>query len=199
MPFVDLQSRLGINLDRWLLLQSGEQPNKRAARCHAFEKEWIECSHGIGQTRAKKECQLEFEDFYECMHRQKTRLQIVQNASARLLTETSKYSHVTPFLIQLHWLPIEFRVHFKILVLTYRALHGQAPSYIIELLQTYVPSRSLRSCDQGLLIIHHTKWRVKGDRAFATVAPRLWSSLPLSIRSVDSVASFKKTTKNTSF
>lgn len=72
MPFVDLQSRFGINLDRWLLLQSGDQPNKRAARCHAFEKEWIECAHGIGQTRAKKECQLEFEDFYECMHRQKT-------------------------------------------------------------------------------------------------------------------------------
>ncbi|XP_071377643.1 NADH dehydrogenase [ubiquinone] iron-sulfur protein 5 [Centroberyx affinis] len=71
MPFVDLQSRLGINLDRWLLLQSGEQPNKRAARCHAFEKEWIECGHGIGQTRAKKECKLEFEDFYECMHREK--------------------------------------------------------------------------------------------------------------------------------
>lgn len=72
MPFVDLQSRLGIHLDRWLLVQSGEQPNKRAARCHAFEKEWIECAHGIGQTRAKKECQVEFEDFYECMHRQKT-------------------------------------------------------------------------------------------------------------------------------
>lgn len=72
MPFVDLQSRLGIHLDRWLLLQSGEQPYKRAARCHAFEKEWIECSHGIGATRAKKECQLEFEDFYECMHREKT-------------------------------------------------------------------------------------------------------------------------------
>lgn len=72
MPFVDLQTRLGINLDRWMLLQSGEQPNKRAARCHAFEKEWIECAHGIGQTRAEKECKLEFEDFYECMHRQKT-------------------------------------------------------------------------------------------------------------------------------
>lgn len=55
-----------------MLLQSGNQPNKRAARCHAFEKEWIECAHGIGQTRAKKECQLEFEDFYECMHREKT-------------------------------------------------------------------------------------------------------------------------------
>lgn len=72
MPFVDFQSRFGINLDGWLLLQSGKQPNKRATRCHAFEKEWIECAHGIGQTRAKKECQLEYEDFYECMHRQKT-------------------------------------------------------------------------------------------------------------------------------
>lgn len=72
MPFVDLQSRLGISLDQWILAQSGEQPYKRAARCHAFEKEWIECGHGIGQTRAKKECKLEFEDFYECMHRQKT-------------------------------------------------------------------------------------------------------------------------------
>lgn len=72
MPFVDLQSRLGIKLDQWILTQSGEQPYKRAARCHAFEKEWIECGHGIGHTRAKKECKLEFEDFYECMHRQKT-------------------------------------------------------------------------------------------------------------------------------
>lgn len=71
MPFVDLQSRLGINLDRWLL-STGEQPYKRPSRCHAFEKEWIECSHGIGQTRAKKECLPEFEDFYECMHRNKT-------------------------------------------------------------------------------------------------------------------------------
>lgn len=72
MPFVDLQSRLGINLDQWLLAQSGEQPQKRVARCHAFEKEWIECAHGIGQTRAKSECKLELEDFYECMHRRKT-------------------------------------------------------------------------------------------------------------------------------
>ncbi|KAJ8334749.1 hypothetical protein SKAU_G00403880 [Synaphobranchus kaupii] len=72
MPFVDLHSKLGLNLDRWILTQSGEQPFKQASRCHAFEKEWIECSHGIGQTRARQECKLEFEDFYECMHRQKT-------------------------------------------------------------------------------------------------------------------------------
>ncbi|XP_012670981.1 NADH dehydrogenase [ubiquinone] iron-sulfur protein 5 [Clupea harengus] len=72
MPFVDLQGRLGINIDKWILAHSSQQPYKRAARCHAFEKEWIECSHGIGKIRAKNECKLEFEDFYECMHREKT-------------------------------------------------------------------------------------------------------------------------------
>ncbi|KAI2652794.1 NADH dehydrogenase [ubiquinone] iron-sulfur protein 5 [Labeo rohita] len=78
MPFVDLQSKLGINLDQWLLAQSGEQPQKRVARCHAFEKEWIECAHGIGQTRAKRECKLELEDFYECMHRRKTQQRLFE-------------------------------------------------------------------------------------------------------------------------
>ncbi|XP_045549719.1 NADH dehydrogenase [ubiquinone] iron-sulfur protein 5 isoform X1 [Salmo salar] len=72
MPFIDLQGKLGINIDKWMLIQGGDQPYKRAPRCHAFEKEWIECADGIGQTRAKKECKLEFEDFYECMHREKT-------------------------------------------------------------------------------------------------------------------------------
>uniref|UniRef100_A0A669DHZ7 Reverse transcriptase domain-containing protein n=1 Tax=Oreochromis niloticus TaxID=8128 RepID=A0A669DHZ7_ORENI len=123
------------------------------------------------------------------------RLQIVQNAAARLLTRTSKYSHVTPLLIQLHWLPVEFRVHFKILVLTFKALQGQAPAYIIELLQPYVPSRSLRSCDQGLLVIQHTRLKTKGDRAFATMAARLWNSLLQNLRSADSLIAFKKQLK----
>ncbi|XP_034400534.1 NADH dehydrogenase [ubiquinone] iron-sulfur protein 5 [Cyclopterus lumpus] len=89
MPFVDVQSRLGINVDGWLLQQSGQQPNHRAPRCHAFEKEWIECSHGIGQTRAKKECQLEFEDFYECMHKQKThqRLYAIRQQRDKMVKE----------------------------------------------------------------------------------------------------------------
>ncbi|XP_051247535.1 NADH dehydrogenase [ubiquinone] iron-sulfur protein 5 [Dicentrarchus labrax] len=91
MPFVDLQSRLGINMDRWILMQSGAQPHKRAARCHAFEKEWIECSSGIGQTRAKKECQVEFEDFYECLHREKTsaRLLAIRKQREKMIKEGS--------------------------------------------------------------------------------------------------------------
>ncbi|KAJ8273072.1 hypothetical protein GJAV_G00097080 [Gymnothorax javanicus] len=91
MPVIDLHSRFGLNLDRWILTQSGKQPYNQAARCHAFEKEWIECSNGIGQTRARQECRVEFEDFYECMHRQKThkRLYEIRKQKEKLAKEAS--------------------------------------------------------------------------------------------------------------
>lgn len=71
MPFWDLQQQLGIDVDRWLLRQSMPQPYGKAGACHAFEREWVECGHGLGQTRARRECQPEYEDFMECMHRTK--------------------------------------------------------------------------------------------------------------------------------
>lgn len=71
MPFWDLQQQLGIDVDRWLLRQSMPQPHGNAGACHAFEREWVECGHGLGQTRARRECQPEYEDFMECMHRTK--------------------------------------------------------------------------------------------------------------------------------
>ncbi|XP_067862594.1 NADH dehydrogenase [ubiquinone] iron-sulfur protein 5 [Heptranchias perlo] len=93
MPLINLQEKLGIDIDKWLLIQSAEQSNKRAARCHVFEKEWIECSHGIGKIRAKKECKLELDDFYECMHRQKLhqRLHDIQEQRDKLIKE-GKYT-----------------------------------------------------------------------------------------------------------
>lgn len=72
MPFFDIQKRLGVDLDRWMSIQSAEQPHKLSSRCHAFEKEWIECAHGIGSIRAEKECKIEYDDFVECLLRQKT-------------------------------------------------------------------------------------------------------------------------------
>ena len=73
------------------------------------------------------------------------KLQSVLNAAARLLTYTSKYDHITPVLAELHWLPVEKRIIFKILLLTNKALHSQAPIYISELLVPYKPARTLRS------------------------------------------------------
>ena len=63
-----------------------------------------------------------------------TLLRIVQNSAARLVTLTRKQEHITPILIGLHWLPVRFRIIFKILLLTYKALNGLALSYEIQVL-----------------------------------------------------------------
>ncbi|KAF7655247.1 hypothetical protein LDENG_00058590 [Lucifuga dentata] len=94
------------------------------------------------------------------------RLQTVQNAAARLLTKANRRSHITPILSGFHWLPVNFRVYFKILVLTFRALHGQAPPYLVDLIQTDSASRSLRSSGQKLLVIPRTCLKTRGDHAF---------------------------------
>ena len=59
------------------------------------------------------------------------RLQLVQNRAARIVTSTKKYEHVTASLIDLHWLPVEYRIIYKILLLVYKAINGFSPTYII--------------------------------------------------------------------
>ena len=61
------------------------------------------------------------------------KLQRVQNAEARLITGTAKFSHMTPVLRSLHWLPIKQRVQFKMLILVFKAINGLAPNYISNL------------------------------------------------------------------
>ena len=84
-------------------------------------------------------------------------------------------------------------------MLTFRALHGQAPSYLTDLVQPYVPERALRSAEQGLLVVPSTRLKTKGDRAFQVVAPSLWNELPHALRSVASVDIFKKNLKTLLF
>ncbi len=73
------------------------------------------------------------------------KLQIVQNAAARVLTRSRKYDHITPILQSLHWLPIKFRISYKILLLAYKALNDLSPAYLTNLLSRYNPTRSLRN------------------------------------------------------
>ncbi len=64
-----------------------------------------------------------------------------------------KYDHITPIIQSLHWLPIKYRISYKILLLTYKALNGLAPAYLTSLLSRYNPTRSLRSQNSGLLVV----------------------------------------------
>ncbi len=63
-----------------------------------------------------------------------SRLQHVLNTIARIVTLSMKHEHITPNLYMLHWLPVEQQLHFKLLLTTFKALHGQAPDYIRHLL-----------------------------------------------------------------
>ncbi len=105
-------------------------------------------------------------------------LQIVQNAVARVLTRLRRYDHITLILQSLHWLPIKFRISYKILLLTYKALNGLAPAYLTSLLSRYNPTRSLRSQNSGLLVVPRITKSTKGGRTFSYLAPKLWNSLP---------------------
>lgn len=111
------------------------------------------------------------------------KLQYVQNLAVRILTRTRSREHMTPILESLHWLLVSFRVDFKVLMLTYKALHSQAPHYISELLKVYTPGRALRSSDLDLLAVPPTRMHSMGDRA-STYAAKLWNSLPKEIRQV---------------
>ena len=73
------------------------------------------------------------------------KLQRIQNAAARLVTGTPRFCHVTPLLFHLHWLAISYRIKFKILLLTFKCLYGQAPNYLIDLITIKHSRYSLRS------------------------------------------------------
>ena len=77
-------------------------------------------------------------------------LQYVQNSAARLITKTGHSEHITPVLKSLHWLPIEQRIKFKVLLLTYKAMNGLAPIYLQELIMPHNPTRTLRSSEEAL-------------------------------------------------
>ncbi|KAM7366739.1 hypothetical protein PAMP_014689 [Pampus punctatissimus] len=130
-----------------------------------------------------------------CSNKSLRSLQMIQNAAARVLTGTKIRDHISPILASLHWLPVKSRIEFKILLLTYKALHGQAPSYLKELIIPYFPSRTLRSQDAGFLVVPIVSKSRLGARAFSYQAPLLWNKLPLCVREADTVNIFKSRLK----
>ena len=78
-----------------------------------------------------------------------------------------KTNHITSVFKKMHWLPVNDRIMFKLLLITYKSLNGLAPVYINELLHHYSPCRSLRSSGYNLVVILKTTAVTNGDRSFA--------------------------------
>ena len=125
---------------------------------------------------------------YSVLHK----LQMVQNAAAKLVFRVRKYDHVTPLLKDLHWLPVIYRIEFKLLLLTFKCLHGKGPEYLCTMLNPIERVRKLRSSSAvNLLKVPRTKLVTCGDRAFSVIAPLLWNKLPDNVRAAKDVDSFK--------
>ena len=118
------------------------------------------------------------------------KLQYVQNSAARLLTGLRKYDHISPTLMDLHWLPVAARIDYKVALITFKCLNGMGPSYLSDLL---VPlSEDRRSADGMLLVIPKTNKVNYGDRSFRKAAAKLWNELPVNLRCCNSLEAFKR-------
>ena len=120
------------------------------------------------------------------------RHQRVLNSAARVVTLVTRSDHITPVLMQLHWLPIRYRIQFKILLLVFKAINRWAPQYLVEMVKPRTTrSRVLRTDKHLVLEVPRTRCKTFGDRAFASSGPRLWNQLPGNIRAADTTTQFK--------
>jgi len=111
------------------------------------------------------------------------RLQRMHKALQRVVlgSSASKFSHSTDMLCHLHWLPVQYRIQFKLALLAFNARNNNAPLYLSCLLHNYVPGRSLRSSQSNLLCVPSYKLNFV-TRSFWVAAPTVWNSLPADIR-----------------
>ena len=111
-------------------------------------------------------------------------LQLCQNTAARIIPRMRKFDHITPILVDLHWLPVMYKIKYKIMLITYKALHGLAPPCISVFTVPEVQRRSLRSGSEHRLQVPPNIPRLEtfGARAYEMSAPILWNSLPRDLR-----------------
>lgn len=94
-------------------------------------------------------------------------------SAARLITRTKNSEHINPVLFNLHWLSLEHRVIFKLLLFIHKAAHALTSDYLANLLTFYNPVRTLRSSRSMNLSVPRSRTYTYGDRSFACVSTRL--------------------------
>jgi len=137
--------------------------------------------------------------FYNISDHELSRLQRTLNKAARVslnITTPHHYLHHSSNnnLFKLHWLPVEFRIHFKIATTTFKLRQSSTPSYLNELIIEKQISRQLRSTTAPQLVQQQTTNNIS-KRAFRHSAPSIWNSLPPDIRNSQQLSTFKSKLK----
>ena len=191
---------IGVLLDKNLTMDDYINNVCRSAQFHLFNigriRKYLSTSACESLIHAFISSRLDYSNaiLYGLPKRQIMKLQRIQNAAARLLTMTRRREHITPILIQLHWLPIEYRIQYKIALIVFKCLNGMAPPYLSELLQPYVPSRNLRSSEHLLLQEQHPTSTLN-NRCFSVCGPKIWNSLDFNVRNCRTIDTFKSKLK----
>ena len=135
--------------------------------------------------------------YHKLPNTQLKKLQNIQNRAARLIKKIPLRERITPALIELHWLPMEARIIYKICLLTYKALKFGEPKYLYEYLVPFELETSVtvrHASDRHRLFEPRTN-RCSGERSFQYSATRLYNKLPMEIKDSENITQFKKRLK----
>ena len=127
-----------------------------------------------------------------------SKLQRVQNAAVRLVCSLPRHENVTSSFIRLHWLPIKFRINFKIAMLCFECIHGHAPNYLNGMVAIKKTSTYNLHSNTSIQLEDHSWWSKKtlGDRqAFSNESSKIWNSLPQSLQSQQNFNTFESLLK----
>lgn len=124
-------------------------------------------------------------------------LQMLLNKSARIIFNLSRKEHITPHLKKLHWLPIQARIEFKILLLIHKVIYSGSPSYLHDML-TFDERENRMTMRKDAA--QHNLTRVNSttkqeDRIFQVYSGKLYNKLPANIRNIQDIKKFKKELK----
>ena len=133
--------------------------------------------------------------FHNMPEKDIARLQRVQNCLARVvITKTPRLNRSAPTLKRLHWLPVKFRIHFKIAQWLSEPLKTYL-AYLADLLVWPKCSKYLRSTNSNRFVVPRIKTYTE-SRAFSMSGPALWNALPVPVRNAETILTFRKLFKS---
>ena len=126
------------------------------------------------------------------------KLQRIQNNTARVVLQVPRITSSKPLLKELHWLPVQSRIRYKLATIVFQTRTTSTPPYLNDLIFNRTCSRSLRSSAKPLLNIPSVRTEL-AKRAFRYSAPSVWNSLPVNVVNSSTLSSFKSSLKTELF
>ena len=126
------------------------------------------------------------------------RLQCIQNTLPRIVCNTPKYSHITPVLKSLDWLPVKYCSMFKTCIIIHKHLHTSLPKYLSLYISLYTSSLNTRRSNPANRFLNkpesnnklHTS-KTHFNNSFAWDRPNLWNRLPHNVHTAPLLYTFR--------